>query len=218
MTDQLWEWFFGNYAKRDADAYVPAQWLYWYFMQKVAEVFGNRAVSYEDFLKTLYAYGFKKKQRGYPFKFTAIVGLDVSGFDALQYQVERAKEFIKYNEASELSIACSILSANPPVYLTDISDWLDGGTLSYTLTDSDGQEFLFCLDGRLDSKGKGKDVYWGVRYPTQEEGTLLEQGSLKAKALCTFLEGFYRLGEHEKFKVSNHHIVRTIEALRRIYG
>jgi|GEM_PF-4297817 len=212
MLKTLWSNFYTRFCRDTgptADDYVYADWLYKTFVNET-----NACCTYNEFLQMLYTLGYQKKKRGYPFKIESIVGLKIFAFNPLIEQVQRAKEFIKYNESADLAFACRTLALAPPVYLTNITTYRDGGTLGFLFTDTKGLEITFCLDGRIGADGKGKDIYYGVSYPV-EHGRKLKKGDLQAQALAILLTGFYNLKEYEQFEIDGHHILRTINALRR---
>jgi len=75
----------------------------------------------------------------------------------------------------------------PPIEITDVRYFSDGGTAAIDLAARGGKKFQLCFDGRLLSDTPSR-IYFGAEHPTKPGATLIAAGSEQEKGLLALLK------------------------------
>lgn len=75
----------------------------------------------------------------------------------------------------------------PPIEITDVRYFSDGGTAAIDFTARGGEKFQLCFDGRLLSDTPSR-IYFGAEHPTKPGATLIAAGSEQEKGLLALLK------------------------------
>jgi hypothetical protein len=112
------------------------------------------------------------------------------GYSKTLRQGKRVFVGLSHKEMDPLEEAIVRLGLTPKVFL-DLETWYsDGGTRYYRFKDSKDNTLEFCLEGRTEVEGRGKDVYLGS-YPTK--GEKLEKGDSRVKYLLTITNAMCKM-------------------------
>ena len=83
------------------------------------------------------------------------------------------------------------VSLVPPIEISEIMVYRDGGTIGMQLVDRLGSVLSLCLDGRLRSARDAKKpykLYLGARHPSDPRGRAVQVGGKEERAVLALLE------------------------------
>lgn len=99
-------------------------------------------------------------------------------------------------EYVEIPLATGVVKLMKPIEIKYAGMFQDGGTLTITLKDKEGQTFPFCLDGRLrvlsiwevGTKPKPRHIFVGAGYPDSPQARKIPINGQEEKALVKILQ------------------------------